>query len=325
MHIRLLGLALVLLTLVSMAQAQEETGLLEPLAGSVMFREDETLGWEPVTTTINIEDGIEIQTDASGRALLTYGDGLSTEILGNTHIIVEEIEYSDAGRDIEILIEVLVGDTYNTIDAELPEEGFFEIQTPNVLIMTRAAHWYTFTAPNGDTLIAAVDGTLATEQVLQQNAVTLQAQDGQSVIYAEDGSVGWVLNSLLIGTDAEVDGAGDDRFDFARELSCMTEGVCNYFCIQPGSAPLCDTVAASGFLNCAERVHVDQCAQILSERPSTMLSREDWRIILAARVTDNPPAPSPSGANQPGRPPGGGGNPPRGNQPSGDGGPPAPP
>src|SRR3990172_4268345 len=93
------------------ALRQNPLATLNPVQGLIQYRpaNADPAAWRTVTDRILVGQGDFIRTDALGLAELTFFEGLLTEILPNTVVMVSELAQPDQDS-YQVTLDMLVGD-----------------------------------------------------------------------------------------------------------------------------------------------------------------------------------------------------------------------
>ena len=169
MRIRMLVLAAVFVLLAaalpSAARDDQILASLEPVGGVVEYQpaqSDPEGPWQPVTETMFVGEGDRIRTGGEGAAYLTFFDGIETQIMGDTWVVVSTLDLpADASGDINVTFDLLVGSTFTNIELSLDASDRFEIHTPTATAVVRGTRWTTTVSPSGQTLVQVEDGVVA--------------------------------------------------------------------------------------------------------------------------------------------------------------------
>jgi hypothetical protein len=148
------------------AQPEGYVASLEPVLGLIQHQtaqDDprELAGWHTVTEPILVAEGDRIRTGSTGLAYLTFFEGVETEIHASTLLVVSTLILpDDADETFNISLDVLVGTTFNSVDAVLDAEDRFEVNTPGATAVVRGTRWWAVVTPAGESAFATARGRI---------------------------------------------------------------------------------------------------------------------------------------------------------------------
>lgn len=176
----LLWLLLSLPVMMTAAQDEEAVASLEPFAETIEILPDGETEWQPVTEPMLVNEGDQIRTDAGGWALLTYFEGVSTEILPETEVTVTTLELpTEEDGAFSVSLNVVAGETFNVVDAVLDQGSSFEVKTPNATAAVRGTRFYVRYSPEtGQTSMGVEEGTVLMLDPADPDTALLQVEAG---------------------------------------------------------------------------------------------------------------------------------------------------
>lgn len=150
-----------LLTLPLALQAQP-TGLaatMEVLSPGVEVLRVETGNWIAVAVESILGTGDSIRTDDTGTARITFfADGTSAELLPNSEYRIAEFQGDDA--NFTISLEVISGQTIQTIGRVLEAGSQYDVQTPAMTLSARGTVFRVRVEANGRSAMLVREGVV---------------------------------------------------------------------------------------------------------------------------------------------------------------------
>ncbi|MFP4321900.1 MAG: FecR domain-containing protein, partial [Anaerolineales bacterium] len=170
---------------------------LEPLQGQVQWLATGEDDWQTITEPVMIGEGDRIQTGAAGWAVLTFFEGASSEIFGNTEVLVTALELpTEENGNFIVNYDLLVGDTFNTVNTLLDAESRFEVRTPTITASVRGTEYFVMASPTGQSMVVTGEGEVETSTNITPGPIAIQG--GQTLVFSTDGSPGEVLQTLVV-------------------------------------------------------------------------------------------------------------------------------
>jgi hypothetical protein len=142
-------------------RAADAVAMLEPVQGLVQLRQGDS-DWQSVTHPTPVGQGISIRTDARGIAYLTFFEGVQTEILPDSVMVVNRlsVENAEAGGPFEVSMAMMVGETLNRIDRVVDASSRYEVQTPGAVMTVRGTVFRVSVSRLGNTTVSVSEGTV---------------------------------------------------------------------------------------------------------------------------------------------------------------------
>jgi hypothetical protein len=210
----------------SSARAQTEgyVASLEPVLGLIQHQtalDDprDLASWHTVTETILVGEGDRIRTDGDGLAYLTFFEGVETDIQASTLVVVSTLILPDeTDESFDISLDVLVGTTFNSVEAVLDAGDRFEIHTPGATAVVRGTRWWTIVTPAGESAFATERGRVQIIPNVRVTPVVATATPPPAESTPEEGP------TALPGEPAEAVGAAPPPAVSAAATGFLTEG-----------------------------------------------------------------------------------------------------
>lgn len=115
--------------------------------------------WDVLTGPVVVAAGDRVRTNRDGLAVLTFFEGVASEIGPNTLIVISTLDLSALDEEnFNISLDVLLGVTLTTIDATLDAGDRFEIHTPGATAVVRGTTWWTLVHQDGSAEFESVEG-----------------------------------------------------------------------------------------------------------------------------------------------------------------------
>jgi hypothetical protein len=181
-------------------RAAGEVAILEPVQGLVQLRQDDP-AWQTVTDPTPVSQGVSVRTDARGVAYLTFFEGMLTEILPDSQIVVNRLSVEDAaqGESFEVSMVVLVGETLNRLDRVVDASSRYEVQTPGAVMTVRGTAFRVSVSRVGNTTVRVSEGTVYVTGIDPKGNPT-----GEQTVEA-----GYSLTISLVGKLGKVEPLGE--------------------------------------------------------------------------------------------------------------------
>ena len=242
-------------------QAANPVASLDPIQGMVQIRKADAAetDWRTITQTDLVEQGDWIRTDNVGLALLTFFEGVQSEVLQDTLLRVEEFQATPAAdgstANFQVTLELGVGAMHHQINQVLDPQSRFEMFTPSAFITVRGTNFWTASTWEGESWIKTLDGFVQTNLILPGGQI-----GNASLIPAGDA-----LNTFPNGTQSGVGPITTlPEYPQAAALAPATcgngiceageSGVCNLDCLAVPSCgdAICQADLGEGPANCAQ-------------------------------------------------------------------------
>ncbi|MCD4686838.1 MAG: FecR domain-containing protein [Anaerolineae bacterium] len=139
----------------SHAAAQDLIASLDPVEGLVLHQtiDDDPQdldAWTVLTEPVLVNEGDRIRTGPDGLALLTFFEGVQSEIRPNAYVVVSTLALGEATEDVQtITLDQLAGLTLVNIETTLDAEDRFELHTPGATVVVRGTNWWTLVTREG--------------------------------------------------------------------------------------------------------------------------------------------------------------------------------
>jgi hypothetical protein len=195
-----LALAVVLLPLTTIpvsGQPSNALASLEPLQGLVQYRPVDAAeaDWRTLGDVQLVGEGDWIRTDSLGLATLTFFEGVQSDILPNSLVMVSQFKTDEQAQGVfQVTLGVSVGDTRSQLDQVLDPQSHYEIDTPSAVITVRGTNFWTSVNWLGQVLINTLQGVVGVTAVLpdgQLGETRLISQDQSVTVFAE-GNFGFI-------------------------------------------------------------------------------------------------------------------------------------
>ncbi|MBN1680016.1 MAG: FecR domain-containing protein [Anaerolineae bacterium] len=226
-----IGWALVVLVVVPLIAVQvrhtvqarqgDDLATLDPVQGVVQHRalEAEPDAWETITHRRLVADGDSIQTDSVGLAVLTFFEGIQSEIRPNSLVQVQQVTV-DGDAGIDVSLDVLIGSTLNSVEQAADIQARYEIHTPTAVIAVRGTVFWADVSPGGETRVNTVNGTVWVTAILPDGRF------GETAV-VEAGMQAAVSTAGVIEVTAIPDDAREKVPDVPLAPSTCGDGMCS--------------------------------------------------------------------------------------------------
>lgn len=159
------------------------TVLLQPLAAEVFLFDHSLSDWSAITAETPLQDGAQIKTSATGRALVTRDTELVTSINSNSEMTLSLSEDQKSN-----ILKLIAGETWTKITRALEQDEIYEVHTPTMVAAVRGTSFGVSTEPASQIIVT--EGTVwaslidpETGEVDESTTVVVPA--GKIVIYID--------------------------------------------------------------------------------------------------------------------------------------------
>lgn len=169
---------------------------LTPMQGLVQRQQarDPAADWRTVTQPELVQEGSMVRTDGQGLAILTFFEGVETEILPDSVVEVGRlrVEALAEGGPFEISLAVMAGDALHHVNAVMDAESRYEVRTPSAVIVVRGTEFWTSVTPQGATTVRVLDGLVSVTGVDAEGQMTqtVMLEAGTTVTAGPSGELG---------------------------------------------------------------------------------------------------------------------------------------
>jgi len=166
---------------------------LDPVQGLVQLRPAAAPenDWRTLTAVELVEAGDWVRTDSLGVAVLTFFEGVQSEILPNSQVTIGQFEIDSTANTFQITLEVSVGDMHNQINQVLDPNSRYEVHTPSAVIAVRGTDYWVSSSWLSEALINVLEGVVQTFAVLPDGRLgnSVFVNQGQSVMALPSGDL----------------------------------------------------------------------------------------------------------------------------------------
>ena len=129
------------------------TVLLQPLAAEVFLFDHSLSDWSAITAETPLQDGAQIKTSATGRALVTRDTELVTSINSNSEMTLSLSEDQKSN-----ILKLIAGETWTKITRALEQDEIYEVHTPTMVAAVRGTSFGVSTEPASQIIVT--EGTV---------------------------------------------------------------------------------------------------------------------------------------------------------------------
>jgi hypothetical protein len=141
------------------------TARLDPLQGAVEVQAADSAAWLPVSSRQRLQAGDRVRTDAEGVALLTFFDGSTTALEGETELALAELSSRRDGTAKAIVIHQQRGRTHNEVQPLRRPSARFQVKTPTAVAHVRGTAFDVAVEADGTTQVALWRGMVDVKRV----------------------------------------------------------------------------------------------------------------------------------------------------------------
>jgi len=121
--------------------------------------------FQPGTNGMTLDAGNRVKTSADSTVLLTFFDGSTLTLEPGTDVAIEQLERSDTGPTITIVLKQWAGATWSHVVKMADRRSHYEVITPSAVALVR-----------GTRFLTEVDGAGATKVLTTEGLVSVSAQ-----------------------------------------------------------------------------------------------------------------------------------------------------
>jgi hypothetical protein len=165
------------------------TARLETLQGEVRVRGGEGKDWAVASSGLRLKAGDQVRTDAEGVALLTYFDGSTTALEGETEVALVELGSRRDGTARAIVLRQERGQTHHEVWPLRRAAARFEVRTPTAVTVVRGTAFDVVVESDGTTQVAVWRGLVEVQGLGELDAErgAVQLQPGWFTSVGPDG------------------------------------------------------------------------------------------------------------------------------------------
>ncbi len=203
--------------------------LLKPLIGATGILTDASNDWEIISEIVPLDMGVKIRTADNGTAQMTFEDGSSLLMGGNSVINIRSFDYDEEAKARVLTVDVISGSIAYDIRSEGLQASLAKIVTPTAELSvhgTEGVFEYDVTTLSAKSTV--LEGGEETDDAVFSEL--LPDENGQPVLVAISQTAGTELGSATTGgsgwTEEEPGTVALIVDDFVSNM----EGDCSYTC-----------------------------------------------------------------------------------------------
>ena len=203
--------------------------LLKPLIGATGILTDASSDWEVISEIVPLDMGVKIRTADNGTAQMTFEDGSSLLMGGNSVINIRSFDYDEEAKARVLTVDVISGSIAYDIKSEGLQASLAKIVTPTAELSvhgTEGVFEYDVTTLSAKSTV--LEGGEETDDAVFSEL--LPDENGQPVLVAISQTAGTELGSATTGgsgwTEEEPGTVALIVDDFVSNM----EGDCSYTC-----------------------------------------------------------------------------------------------
>jgi hypothetical protein len=177
--------------------AQTRVGTLDPLQGMVQVRQGDDVQWRTIVEPVVVGTDDLIRTGGTGRATLTFFEGVEADILPNSFLRVTHlaVEPDEPDEPAQVVIDLWLGDMLHKVDSG----NHYDVHTPGAVITVRGTEFWTTVTRFEETRVIAVEGSVTITGVSEEGpgeSIVLEA--GQEVTISNTGQISAVAEMRML-------------------------------------------------------------------------------------------------------------------------------
>ena len=203
--------------------------LLKPLIGATGILTSTSEDWEVVSEIVPLEMGVKIRTADNGTAQMTFEDGSSLLMGGNSVINIRSFDYDEEESARVLTVDVISGSIAYDIRSEGLSASLAKIVTPTAELSvhgTEGVFEYDVTSLSAKSTVLE-GGEEADDAVFSE---LLPNEEGVPVLVAVSQTAGTELGSATTGGSGWVDEDSSTVALIVDEFVSNMEGECSYTC-----------------------------------------------------------------------------------------------
>ena len=243
--------------------------LLKPLIGATGVLTGTSQDWETVSAIIPLDMGVKIRTADNGTAQMTFEDGSSLLMGGNSVISIRSFDYDEEAKARVLTVDVISGSIAYDIFSEGLSASLAKIVTPTAELSvhgTEGVFEYDVTSFSAKSTV--LEGGEETDDAVFSEL--LPDDEGNPVLVAVSQTAGTELGSSTTGGSGWVEEDSSAVALIVDEFVSNMEGDCSYTCkaetqenIANGSKDLTADVAANAVFTEGDTKRMDLAQTLL--------------------------------------------------------------
>ena len=172
--------------------------LLKPLIGATGILTDASSDWEVISEIVPLDMGVKIRTADNGTAQMTFEDGSSLLMGGNSVINIRSFDYDEEAKARVLTVDVISGSIAYDIKSEGLQASLAKIVTPTAELSvhgTEGVFEYDVTTLSAKSTV--LEGGEETDDAVFSEL--LPDENGQPVLVAISQTAGTELGSATTG------------------------------------------------------------------------------------------------------------------------------
>lgn len=170
----------------------ELASVLVVLNNEVLLKKAGSPNFVAVAETARIQEGDEIQTSDSGRAMLLYPNGSLTTLNEGTHLKIKSLKAN--GNSSRIALKA--GSIWSRIKVLLGAGEFYEVETPGIITSVRGTE-FEVTVKDNLSLITVLSNSVVVKALDPQTGLPLEEKGGVDIAAGEKVALG--TQNILTG------------------------------------------------------------------------------------------------------------------------------
>ncbi len=243
--------------------------LLKPLIGATGILTSTSEDWEVVSEIVPLDMGVKIRTADNGTAQMTFEDGSSLLMGGNSVINIRSFDYDEEEKARVLTVDVISGSIAYDIRSEGLSASLAKIVTPTAELSvhgTEGVFEYDVTSLSAKSTVLE-GGEEADDAVFSE---LLPNEDGVPVLVAVSQTAGTELGSATTGGSGWTDEDSSTVALIVDEFVSNMEGECSYTCkaetqegLAEGSEQLTADVAVNAVFTESDTQRMDLAQTLL--------------------------------------------------------------
>ncbi len=203
--------------------------LLKPLIGATGILTDASSDWEVISEIVPLDMGVKIRTADNGTAQMTFEDGSSLLMGGNSVINIRSFDYDEEAKARVLTVDVISGSIAYDIKSEGLQASLAKIVTPTAELSvhgTEGVFEYDVTTLSAKSTV--LEGGEETDDAVFSEL--LPDENGQPVLVAISQTAGTELGSATTGGSGWTEEEPGTIALIVDDFVSNMEGDCSYTC-----------------------------------------------------------------------------------------------
>ncbi len=137
------------------------TTVLSIVGGDVFLMRPGSNQWVKAEEGISLEVDYKLKTEISGEATISFFDGSTIELKGETEVTLRELGFDEASSKINVRLRQELGQTISRVKKLADPGSRYEIETPAAVAAVRGTTMFVQVAQDGATFVGNIEGLVS--------------------------------------------------------------------------------------------------------------------------------------------------------------------